>query len=542
MNLNSTNLSNIKIRIFLLIASTLIPLVIFILYINSVQLRRSEEIKISQLRNITHLVALENEQIVEGARQLLTTLSVAPELKQTSNLCSTYLSDLLDKYRRYGNFGVTDLLGNVTCSAIPLQNLLNLSDRYFFQKTLESNEFTVGEYVTSRATNQASVNFGFPLINKRGVVYATLSLDWLNTLISGLDVDKNLIILVLDRKGTILARHPDPEKWVGQEFPQDPLVTGITQSEGIIEASGIDGVDRIYSYERIGNQEEGPFVVVGQSKSDALKDPVEDFKKSLILFMFAAGLSIWVGIKVGNSLIAKAVEKLSEIENLKRDFISLASHQIRTPITAIKWFTEILLSKSVGDLTKKQQNILKDTHISTKRMIELIGTLLDIAKLESMRFPINLKPTFITPLVKETVNETRKNFKNKKIDMHVKIAKNIPKKVNIDKKLIRHVFLNLLHNAFKYSHPEGSVKLELVKQKNDIFVKVTDNGIGIPLNEKENLFQKFSRASNARLKDTEGAGLGLYLVKLIVEAHGGKISFLNKTSGGVSIYFTIPIT
>lgn len=540
MSLNSNNLSNIKIRIFLLISSTLIPIIIFILYINSVHLRRSEEIKISQLRNITHLVALENEQVVEGVRQLLTTLSVAPELKQTSNLCSIYLSDLLNKYRRYGNFGVTDLSGNVICSAIPLQNPLNLSDRYFFQETLSSDDFTAGEYVISRATNQASVNFGFPILNKQGVVYATLNLDWLNTLISGLDVDKNLIILVLDRSGTILARNPEPERWVGQEFPRDPLVAGLTQSQGIIETSGIDGVDRIYSYEKIGGQNEGPFVVVGQSKSDILKDPVSDFKKSIGLFALAAALSIWVGVRVGNSLIARAVEKLREIENLKRDFISLASHQIRTPITAIKWFTEILLSKSAGNLTKKQENILKDTRISTKRMIELIGMLLDIAKLESMRFPINLKPTSVIPLVKETVNETKKNFKNKKINIQIKISKNIPKKINVDRKLIRHVFLNLLHNAFKYSNPKGNVKLELSKNNGGILVKVVDDGIGIPLKEQENLFQKFSRASNAKLKDTEGAGLGLYLAKLIVEAHRGKIGFLKTLGKGTTIYFTIP--
>jgi len=542
MNLSSSNLSNIRIRILFLTLFTLIPFIILVFYINSVQLKRSEESKVSQLNNITHLVALENEQIVEGARQLLITLSVTPELKQSTILCSKYLSDLLSKYQRYGNFGVTSLNGNVVCSAVPLQNPLNLSDRYFFQETLKSSDFTVGEYVISRATNQASVNFGFPLSDNTGVVYATLDLNWLNKLVSGLDIDKDLTVLVLDRGGTILARNPQPEKWVGQAFPEDPLVEGLTQSKGTIETSGIDGVTRLYSYERIGNSEDGPFVIVGQPKSEILKDPLDNFKKSIALFFLAAIVSIWVGIWVGNSLIGKAVEKIKELESLKRDFISLASHQIRTPATAIKWFTEILLSHSTGALTKRQQNILKDIHLSVRRMIELIGMLLNVSKLESNRLPINPKPTSIPPLIRSVVWEVKNSFKNKKIKLEIKLAKNLPPKINVDPKLIRHVFLNLLHNAFKYSHPKGVVEIEISKQKGKLLTKVTDYGIGIPLKEKGILFQKFSRASNARLKDTEGAGLGLYLAKLIVGVHKGKIGFLKTKGKGTSIYFTIPIT
>ena len=541
-SLFNPDLSNIRLRVLLLTLFTLIPFIISVFYINAIQLKRSKETKILQLKNITHLATLENKQTIEGVRQLLITLSVAPEIKKANKECSQYLNRLLQKYQRYSNFGIVNSTGNVICSAVEIKNPTNLSDRYFFQQTQASQDFTIGEYVISRATNQASINFGFPLPNNSGVVYATIGLDWLNKLISEFDTNENVTILVLDRGGTILARSPEPNNLVGKVFPDDPLVRSLTKGNGVIETSEIDGVARLYAYERIGDSDNGPFVIAGQPKSEILKGPLNDFKKSILLFIVISICSLVLGILLGNSLITKAVEKLEQLENLKRDFVSLASHQIRTPVTAIKWFTEILLSKSAGKLTKKQEAILKDTHLSASRMIELIGMLLNISKLESNKLSIDRSPTSIINLTNEVVRELKLSFKNKKIKAIINITKNVPDKINLDRKLIRHALFNLIHNAYKYSHTRGIIKIEIVKVKNNLVVYFYDQGIGIPMKERGNLFQKFSRASNAKYKDTEGVGLGLYLAKLIITAHKGKIGLIDQKEQGTSIYFTIPIS
>ncbi len=539
MEINKTDLSNIRLRIVLLTLSILIPFIILLTYIFNLQFNRLQEIKVNQLKNVTYLVASENEQIVEGVRQLLISLSISPEIRQTPKLCSNYLSDLLKKYQRYGNFGVVDLQGNVKCSAITPQSQVNLSDRYFFNQTLKTNSFTIGEYVISKITNQSSINFGYP-ISSTGIIYATLNLSWLNNLVSDIGIDEKMTVFIVDRSGTILTRNPEPEKWVGKNFSNDQLSVKLTSNEGVFETAGTDGILRIYYYKKIETSDGGPYVIVGQEKSTILKSYLGDLKMSIILFIVTATISIWVGINIGNILIGKAVKKINELESLKRDFISLASHQIRTPVTAIKWFSEILLSKSAGSLTKKQERILKDTHLSAKRMIELIGTLLSISKLESNSLPINPSPTSMIVITNSVIKEIKTNFRNKKIKCMINVSSNFPSKVLVDQKLMRQVMLNLLHNSFKYSHQNSIINIDFVKQGKYFSVKITDNGIGIPKNELGSLFQKFSRATNSKIKDTEGAGLGLYLCKLIIKAHGGNIKF-NEVKKGASVSFQIPL-
>ncbi len=530
------NISNIRIKILLLTAFTLVPFVVLAYLVNRSQLDQEKQAKVTELRNIATLVALENKQITEGARQLLIALSATQKINLGGRECSIYISEVLGSYQRYGNFGVTDKTGNVICSGVQLREPQNLSDRYFYIQTKKTNSFTVGEYVVSRSTNLASLNFGYPLTNG-GVVYATLNLDWLGKFISNLELDKDVTILVLDRKGVILARNPSIENWIGQIFPINDYFQN--DSEGIFETKGIDGINRIYAYEQAGDGENEIFVLAGKTESEVFATPIVNFRKTLLFLLIATLVSIYAGVKLGNSLIAKSIEKIKELESLKRDFISLASHQIRTPVTAIKWFSEILLSKSPGSLTSKQEKIVKDTHLSAKRMIELISTILSVSKLESKRILIDPKPTSIHNLIKNSSRDVRKVYKNKKIHLTIKTSKNVPNKINIDEKLISQVFLNLIDNAFKYNHPGGKVLVKIDGNKKEIVVSISDTGIGIPKNELETLFQKFSRASNAKLKDTEGAGLGLYLAKLIVEAHGGNIRLASARSG-TKIYFTIP--
>lgn len=536
------NLLNIRFRIFILTLLTIIPVVILIFYINAIQLKRAKETEIVKLKNIAHVISSENIQIIEGARQLLISLSVTQEIENQGSICAQYLNNLLNKYLRYSNFGIVDSRGNVVCSATPLKTPVNLADRYFFQQTQKSNDFTIGEYVLSKTTNKASLNFGYPSKKINSVIYATLSLDWLNKLVADLEIPKGQDVVILDRQGVILAKNPGQTDTIGQTFENSELLAQIkTRDEGEIESTD-NGTERIYIYKKMGIMNDGPFIVVGQDLDILIQKPNSDFRITIFFSIVVAIISIAMGILVGNQLITKTLTSLNEIESLKRDFISLVSHQIRTPITAIKWFTEILLSKSPGKLTKKQMNILKDTHMSTKRMVDLIGTLLNISKLESKRLPVNQIPTDVTKLIKDVVKETYIEFKFKKIKKIITIQKGFPKKVAIDPKLIRQVFLNIIHNAYKYSFSGGKIEISIYKKGNNVIFSVTDHGIGIPVNERPLLFQKFSRASNAKVKDTDGAGLGLYLAKLIVEAHKGKIVLLDTKGGGTSIYFTIPIT
>lgn len=530
---------NIHRKILILDLVTLVPTIFLLVYLNINRLQESRLIQIQNLHNVVQLVSAENTQVVENVKHLLTTISVIPEVQYPTNNCDNLLAGIITKYQRYGNFGITDLEGNVICSAVPTTETINLSDRFFFQETKKNNKFSTGEYVVSRSTGKASINFGYPRRDQNGVVYATLNLDWLNNLTANLDIDKDLIVLVLDKNGVVLARYPDPDKWIGKEFPNDPIIKALDSNEGIIEASGLDNINRLYAFESL-NKNVGPYILVGQTKSAIFSDPSSKFLKFSIITIVIIITSLFSGLVVGKSLIENTVQKLKEVDELRKDFISLISHQIRTPATSIKWFIEILLSESSGKLNNKQKSLLKDAHISTKRLVELIGTVLSITRLENNKINLQIKPADIKKMISEIVKSVQKEFKYKKIKAITDISKNTPDLINIDDKLFYQAIFNLIHNAIKYSYQGGIVNIKLKKVNNVLIIKIADYGIGIPKKEIGDMFVKFFRASNANQSDTKGAGLGLYLSRLIVKAHNGGIRIDSKNNKTL-VLVTIPL-
>jgi signal transduction histidine kinase len=245
---------------------------------------------------------------------------------------------------------------------------------------------------------------------------------------------------------------------------------------------------------------------------------------------------------------AKANDKLRRLDNAKNEFISIASHQLRTPLTAIKGFVSMLLESSYGKLEPKQEDALNKAYISNERLIELVEDLLILSRIESGRLDLKLEPVHLEDMCREVMETFTLRARDSKLTLKcVKPKKKLPE-ITIDRERVREVIFNLIDNAIKYT-PHGEVRVSAERRERNreggpecVRISIADTGIGISKDEMPFLFTKFSRGRETGLLNTGGAGLGLYVGKQIIEANGGSIWAESKGPGQGSRFFVeLPI-
>jgi len=233
------------------------------------------------------------------------------------------------------------------------------------------------------------------------------------------------------------------------------------------------------------------------------------------------------------------VTREREIDKIKTEFISLASHQLRTPLTSIRWFTEMLLSTDVGKINKQQREFLESSYQSTIRMNDLVNALLNISRIESARLAVTPEPTDPVLLSKEILNNLKPLAAEKKHQITFTKPKGLPL-VKTDPKLLKEILSNLLSNSIKYTPEKGKINLTISVKGPNVLFQVKDNGLGIPKVQQNRVFNKFFRGENIVKIDTKGTGLGLYIVKKLVETLQGKVWFESEENKGTTFSFTIP--
>ncbi|MBU4466815.1 PAS domain S-box protein [Patescibacteria group bacterium] len=244
-------------------------------------------------------------------------------------------------------------------------------------------------------------------------------------------------------------------------------------------------------------------------------------------------------IDLGNLVVLHDVSREKTIEKLKTEFVSLAAHQLRTPLSAVKWSLRMVLDGDMGKINKEQKEIMEKTYQSNERMIALVNDLLNVARIEEGKYAIS--PTFIdmVKFCQSTVDSIADGFKKKGIKFKFIKSSNKPIMVFVDEEKLELVIQNLLDNALKYTNKPGEVVLSLKETPKTVTVEVKDSGIGITKGDQARIFSKFFRASEAILIEPGGSGLGLYMAKNIINSHNGKIGFESQSGQGSTFYFTI---
>lgn len=232
--------------------------------------------------------------------------------------------------------------------------------------------------------------------------------------------------------------------------------------------------------------------------------------------------------------------QLQRLDEAKNEFISMASHQLRTPLTSIKGYLDMMLEGDLGKISSTQRAVLSEAFLSSERMVILINDFLNVSRLQTGKFTIERHESDLAATVSEQASMLTVFAKQHDVKLDVKISKDLPTmSVDIDK--LRQVVLNMMDNAIFYSKPGTTAKIRLEKHGGSVTFTVKDTGIGVPQDEQSGLFGKFFRASNARKRRPDGTGIGLFLAKKIVLAHGGEIIFESTEGKGSTFGFTIPI-
>lgn len=221
--------------------------------------------------------------------------------------------------------------------------------------------------------------------------------------------------------------------------------------------------------------------------------------------------------------VAQDVSKHQQLNKAKTDFVALASHQLRTPLSIIKWYVDFLLLGDAGEISEEQRKYLEEVYQSNERLIELVNALLDVSRIDVGTFAIEPEPTDIIERAETALKKLQGEIDKKKIKIDKQF--DLLPRTNLDPRLTKIVFVNILSNAVKYTPEGGRIIVKIKKTEKDIFVRITDTGCGIPKEEQPKIFTKMFRAHNAQRIESIGTGLGLYIVKAVIEKSGGKIWF-----------------
>jgi len=430
----------------------------------------------------------------------------------------------------------------------------HIANKYFFSSLYDSSEVIATLSEKLRSTLEAEKIYGYifdtlsSAFHAKAIGILTYSektkkyiINYNNGFNTGgqqeFDEDKKLNEIYIKRNRTIITDD------IKTQFKNNKTL-GILLKLGVEILTPLNVKDKTIGLIALGAKESGDMYneedlkvleVVGAQTAIALENA--------LLYKETKNFSVKMEKEVEKATrdLRKANVQLKKLDAAKSEFISIASHQLRTPLTVIKGYISMMLEGNFGALTKPETESLEKVFLSNERLIQLVENLLNVSRIESGRLQFDFKQIDLNNMVASVVEELSGNAKKKNLILQYKPPAEPLPKFKLDEEKIRQVVMNLIDNGLKYTK-QGSITIKLELVNNKVKFSVADSGMGIRPEDMGNLFKKFSRGTGTSLIHTEGTGLGLYVARMMVEAHHGKIWAESDGEGkGSRFCFELPI-
>ncbi|WP_208278136.1 hybrid sensor histidine kinase/response regulator [Massilia oculi] len=571
-------LNSLRSRLMLLVLLAITPIAIVTvlggLREREAAIRASEE----NLKRLTALAAANEAQSIDRARQILVDLVSVPDLMGDTAGCNALLANVLDRNEGYVNFGLIQLNGEVTCSAVPMLHPVNLGDRSHFKRALAERRFIASDYVFGRVIRKHTINLTYPVIDRSGdvvaVVFAAMDLAGLDTFVNDISMPPGSILETADASGNLISRRPDPERWFGKRVTGEMLDAMRGPHDRALVVRGEDGIERLHAFARVGSPTLTDYTITIGVPTDLITQVARDAQFMSLLGLGAttllALLAAWLageklivqrvrglttvarriaageldtrtGIEYGNEEIGRLAAALDEMaENLQKkeaargqaerelraadqrkdEFLAMLAHELRNPLAPISTGAHLLklLHSDNAQITQTCAIIARQV----EHMTSLVDDLLDVSRVTRGLVSLSTQVLDLRNVVDDAAEQIRPLIAARRHKVVLDLPTG-PAHVKGDHKRLVQVVANLLGNATKYTPEGGHIQLQLVEVGDDWELSVSDDGIGMEARLVERVFDLFTQAERTPDRSQGGLGLGLALAKSLVELHGGSV-------------------
>jgi signal transduction histidine kinase len=573
-------LNSLRSRLILLVMLAIAPIAVMTLINGAGERAHAVEVAEENLQRLTNLAAANEAQSIAGARQILRDLASIPDLMGDQAHCSRLLANIQRQNPDYVNLGLIQLNGDVTCSAVPSKTLVNLADRSHFRRAVHLKRFVAGGYIFGRVIQKHTVNLTYPVLDDdsdkaNAVVFAALDLTALDRFVADIKLPPGSLLLTADSEGKIISRKPNPEQWLGKQVSPEMRLAMAAEPGKPVLLVGPDGIERLHRFARVGNNGLTDYTVTIGIPADGITasarhDQVLDFlalSASIGLALLAAwfvgdvlvlrrvkrlattansiasgALEARSGISYGKEEISelaraldamaaslqekelqhlKAESQLREADRRKDEFLAMLAHELRNPLAPISAGAQLLQSGHASEVAVQRTAgiIVRQVH----HMTRLVDDLLDVSRVTRGLVTLTRAPLDVGKIIADAVEQADPLLKSRQHRFEVTLPQT-PMVVNGDHKRLVQVLVNVLNNAAKYTPAGGAVKLTARAEADTIKLIVSDNGIGMSPDLRSHVFELFAQAQRNSDRSQGGLGLGLALVKSLVELHGGSVA------------------